>query len=126
VNMDVVKWVHVSCALLSGGGFFGRGVLMMQESALLQARLMKIVPHVVDSLLLVSAIALASQWGWAALQLPWLVTKIVALLLYIGLGMLALRRERTKIVRVSAWLAAMAVYIYIVAVAVTKNPMLGL
>jgi uncharacterized membrane protein SirB2 len=124
--MEVVKRVHVACVLLSGGGFFVRGILMMQESVLQQARVMKIAPHVVDSLLLMSAIALASQWGWAALQLPWLVTKIVALLLYIGLGMLALRRGRTKTVRVSAWLAAMAVFIYIVAVAVTKNPLLDL
>ncbi|HHI93881.1 MAG TPA: hypothetical protein ENK04_10295 [Gammaproteobacteria bacterium] len=121
--MESIKWLHVACALLSGSGFFTRGILMMRESAWLQVRMVKIIPHVVDTLLLVSAIVLASQWGWAALQEPWLLAKIVALLVYIGLGMVALRLGRSKRVRVVAWLAAMFVFVYIVSVAVNKNPL---
>ncbi len=121
--MESIKWVHVACAVLSGGGFFIRGILMMRESVWLQARMVKVVPHVVDTVLLVSAIALASQWGWAALQLPWILAKIVALLVYIGLGVVALRAGPSKRVRVLAWLAAMLVFTYIIAVAVSKNPL---
>jgi uncharacterized membrane protein SirB2 len=121
--MEAIKWLHVGCAVLSGSGFFVRGILMMRDSALLQARVVKITPHIIDTLLLVSAILLASQWGWAALQMPWLLAKIIALLVYIGLGMLALRVGRTKAVRVSAWCAAMLVFAYIVATAVSKNPL---
>jgi len=115
--------LHVACALLSGGGFFIRGILMMRESAWLQVRMVKIVPHVVDTLLLLSAIALASQWGWAALQLPWLLAKIMALLVYIGLGVVALRMGRSKRGRVLAWLAALLVFAYMITVAVSKNPL---
>ncbi len=121
--MESIKWLHVACALLSGSGFFTRGILMIREPAWLQVRMVKIIPHVVDTLLLVSAIVLASQWGWAALQEPWLLAKIVALLVYIGLGMVALRLGRSKRVRVVAWLAAMFVFVYIVSVAVNKNPL---
>jgi len=121
--MEGIKWLHVASVLLSGGGFFIRGILMMRESAWLQVRMVKIAPHVIDTVLLVSAIVLASQWGWAALQLPWLLAKIVALLVYIGLGVLALRAGRSKRVRVLAWLAAMSVFAYIIAVAVSKNPL---
>jgi uncharacterized membrane protein SirB2 len=120
--METIKWLHVSCAVLSGGGFFARGILMLRDSAWLQARLVKVVPHVVDTLLLLSAIALASQWGWAALQLPWLLAKIVALLVYIALGVVALRAGRTKTQRAVAWCAALLVFAYIVAVALSKNP----
>jgi len=119
--MESIKWLHVVCAVLSGGGFFIRGILMMRESAWLQVRMVKVVPHVVDTVLLVSAIALVSQWGWAAL--PWLLAKIVALLVYIGLGVVALRAGRSKRVRVLAWLAAMLVFTYIIVVAVSKNPL---
>lgn len=122
--MELVKWLHVACALLSFSGFFARGLLMVVASPWLQARAVKVVPHVVDTVLLVSAVILASQWGWAALTMPWLLTKLIALLIYIALGMLALRKGRTKTVRVSAWLAAMTVFVYIVAVAITKNPLL--
>jgi len=121
--MEGIKWLHVACALLSGGGFFIRGILMMRESAWLQVRMVKIAPHVVDTLLLLSAIALASQWGWAALQLPWLLAKIVALLVYIGLGVMALRAGLSKRVRVLAWLAALLVFAYIITVAVSKTPL---
>ena len=121
--MEGVKQVHVACVILSGCGFFFRGILMIQASALLQARLIKIAPHVVDTVMLVSAITLASQWGWAALTMPWLLAKIVALFVYIALGTVALRRGRTKAIKVSAWLAALGVFSYIVAVAVTKSPL---
>jgi len=120
---ETVKQVHVASALLSGCGFFIRGIWMMWDSPLLQARLTKIAPHVLDTVLLVSAIVLASQWGWAALEMPWLLAKIVALLLYIVLGTLALKRGRTKTVRMVAWLAALGVFAYIVAVALTKTPL---
>lgn len=120
--METIKWIHVGCGLLSGSGFFVRGLLMLRESTLLQARPIKILPHVVDTFLLISAIVLASQWGWAALQQPWLVAKIVALMIYIGLGMAALRAGRPKSLRVLAWLMALGMFGYIVAVAVTKSP----
>lgn len=119
--MESIKWLHITCALLSGSGFFIRGILMMRGSAWLQARMVKIVPHVVDTVLLVSAIALVFQWDWAAL--PWLLAKTVALFVYIGLGMVALRSGRNKRARVLAWLAALLVFAYIMAVAVNKNPL---
>ena len=122
--MGIVKTLHMACALLSITGFFARGLMMIKDSPLLQARFVKIAPHIIDTVLLVSAIVLASQWGLAALQMPWLLAKIVALIVYILLGMVALRRGRTKSARVVAWLAALVVFAYIVAVAVTKNPIL--
>lgn len=120
--MEQVKLLHVACALLSISGFVARGLLMLLDSHWLQARLVKIAPHVVDTVLLISAIVLASQWGWAALQMPWLLAKIIALLAYIGLGSVALRAGRPKVIRVSAWLGALLTVAYIVAVAVTKEP----
>ena len=55
---------------------------------------------------------------------PWLAAKLVALLAYIGLGALALRPGRSKGARAAAWLAALAVFAYIAAVAVTRSPTL--
>lgn len=120
--MGIIKTIHVSCALLSISGFFLRGLLMINESYLLQARITRIAPHIIDTALLISAIVLAAQWGWTALQQPWLIAKIIALLAYIGLGLIALREGRAMVVRIGAWLGAMAVFAYIVSVALTKNP----
>ena len=123
MTMAMVKWIHVGFALLSVCGFFARGILMMRGSPWLQARPVRIIPHVVDTVLLTAAVVLATQWGWSALQLPWLQAKIAALLVYIALGMVALHGVRPLSVRVVAWLAALAVFGYIVAVAVTRDPL---
>lgn len=123
--MYSIKIIHLSCVVLSFLGFFIRGLLMIKASAVLGVRWIKIAPHLVDSVLLVSAFMLASQWGRAAFQQTWLQAKILALLVYIVLGMLALREGRPQAVRVSAWLGAMMVFVYIVLVAITKKPLPG-
>jgi len=119
--MEWIKIIHVGCALLSISGFFARGILMMRDSAMLQKRLFKITPHIIDTLLLGSAIWLAVQNSVNPGDNPWLLAKIIALLVYIGLGTVALKRGKTKRVRIIAWLAALLVFAYIVAVAVTKS-----
>jgi uncharacterized membrane protein SirB2 len=120
--MEIVKAIHIVCALLTISGFVGRGLLMIKGSPLLTVFWVKVTPHIIDTVLLISAIMLASQWGWSAIQMPWLLAKIIALLIYIALGTLALRPGRPRPVRITAWLAAIVTYAYILSVAVTKNP----
>jgi uncharacterized membrane protein SirB2 len=74
--------------------------------------------------LLTSAIALAVRIDQDPIHDKWLSAKVLGLLLYIGLGMIALRFGKTRRARVSAWIAAQLVFFYIVLVAVTKNPTL--
>jgi uncharacterized membrane protein SirB2 len=118
----VLKQVHVACAALSFTGFLVRGVWMLRDSPLLAARWVRIAPHVNDTVLLASAIAMAIMSGQYPLQQGWLTAKVVALAAYIALGMLALRPGRRRAVRAAAWIGALAVFLYIVAVALTRTP----
>jgi uncharacterized membrane protein SirB2 len=122
----VLKSVHVTCVVASYLLFMVRGVWMIRDSRMLERRWVRIVPHFNDTILLASAIALA----WMIRQYPfvagWLTAKVVALLVYIALGTIALRHGRTKGIRLAAWIAAQAVFFYIVAVALTRNPLPGL
>lgn len=120
--MELIKLIHISCALISGLGFVLRGLWMLQDNPRLQARWVKIVPHCVDTLLLVSAITMAVHWQLSPLQQPWLAAKIGALLLYIGLGVIALKRGKTKTIRASAWIMGLLCFGYIVSCAMTKSP----
>lgn len=117
-----LKHLHVTCVALSYALFFLRGVWMLRGMLAQQGRWVRIVPHMVDSVLLASAIALAVQLGISPMNAPWLMAKIVALLLYIALGAVALRRGRTQRIRLTAWLSAQAVFFYIVSVAMTHDP----
>jgi uncharacterized membrane protein SirB2 len=123
--MLALKIVHVSCVTASFSLFFLRGYWLLRGSPVMRQRWVKIAPHTVDSLLLASAIALAWQLGYSPANAPWLAAKICALLLYIGLGMLAFRFGQTWRTRFVAWLCAQAVFFYIVAVAITHNPLLS-
>jgi uncharacterized membrane protein SirB2 len=119
----LLKHFHMSCAAFSGSFFLIRGLWMLGESPLLQRRWVKTVPHVVDSLLLASAIGLAAWSHQYPGEMPWLTAKLVALVAYILLGAVALKYGRTKPVRAAAYVAALATFAYIVTVAVTKNPL---
>jgi uncharacterized membrane protein SirB2 len=123
LHTSPLKYIHITCVALSYSLFFLRGVWMLRDSSYLQQRLVRIAPHIVDTMLLGSAIALAWQLGISPLTNPWLASKIAALLLYIIVGTVALKRGKTKRIRVFAWLTAQIVFLYIVSVAVTHDPL---
>ncbi|HTN49212.1 MAG TPA: SirB2 family protein [Burkholderiaceae bacterium] len=116
----LLKTLHVSAIAISGLGFVLRYALLAPGRA--RPAWVRVGPHVVDTVLLVSAIALACLQQASPLALPWLAAKIVALPLYIGLGTIALKRGRLPRQRAVAFVAALACYAYIVSVALTRNP----
>jgi len=118
-----VKLVHVSCAVASIAGFTLRGYWMITGNALLQQRLTRTLPHLVDTFLLVSAIYMLVLWQTGPLQLPWLMAKIIALLAYILLGMVALRFGKTRRIKALAYLVALLCACYIFTVAYSKSPL---
>lgn len=117
-----IKHLHIACVVLSGAGFLVRGVWMMADSSLLARRWVKIVPHVNDTLLLAAAIVLMVLTDQYPFVDAWVTAKVFGLVGYVILGTLALKVGRTKRARVAAWLGALALFGYIVTVALTKSP----
>jgi len=126
VSYALLKMIHVSSVILSYLLFFLRGVWLIRDSANLRQRWVKILPHIIDTVLLTSAVFLAMVIQQNPLQDSWLTAKVAGLLLYIALGMVAIRFGKTRRTKIIAWVAAQCVFIYIVLVAVTKSPVLGL
>lgn len=122
----MLKLIHITCVIFSFSLFFLRGIWLMRGSPIMQQRWVKIAPHSIDTILLTSAILLAWQLGYTPLNSPWLAAKIGALLLYIGLGMLAFRFAKTNASRLTAWVSALLIFAYIVAAAITHDPLLTL
>lgn len=118
--------IHVITVLLSIAGFIFRGLLMLGNSPMLQKKWLKIAPHVNDTILLVSAILLVTKTGMYPTEQPWLMAKIIGLLVYIGLGMMAFRFGKTRNQKVIAWVGAILVFGYMYGLAVTKSLTLGM
>jgi uncharacterized membrane protein SirB2 len=130
-----LKLVHMGAAALSVGLFALRGFLSFRAQrgiAWFDAiprsarddtpRWTRVVPHVIDTLFLATGIWLAVRLGQYPFVQPWLTAKVLALVAYIILGSIALKRGPTKAIRAAAFVAALAVFAYIVGVARTRHP----
>jgi len=121
-----LKHLHITTVYITLALFLLRGFWMLAAPARLDRLWVRIVPHLNDTVLLATAIGLVYMaWGNPLLH-PWLVAKIAGLLAYIVLGSLALRRARSRAGRLKAFIAALAVFAYIVAVATSKQVIPGL
>lgn len=123
----LVKHAHLGFALLSLGLFVFRLGLSVRQSPYLQRRWLRILPHVNDTLLLLCGLWLANRiQQFPFVNSPWLTAKLLALLLYIALGTLAIKRAPSPRLRLLFGLLALLVFGYMVAVAITKSPLAGL
>ena len=123
MDFTVLKLIHLTSAAVSYALFFVRGIWMINASPRLNERWVRIAPHVNDTLLLAAAIWMTILIHQYPGTHAWLTAKLAALLFYIGLGTVALKRGKTRRTRIAAWLAAQAVFFYVVAVALTRNPL---
>lgn len=117
-----LKHLHLTLVGLSAAGFLLRGIWMWRRSTLLRHRLTRILPHLIDTLLLATGVALLVATSGAFLALPWLHAKLTGLLCYIVLGAVALRRGKTLRVRLVAYFSALACLGWMATVAWLKTP----
>ncbi len=112
--------LHKAAVLVSIIGFFARGIGHIFQHNWITKKPVKIVPHIVDTLLIVSAVAVVAMTGFSFSD-PWIVAKILGLIAYIGLGLMAFRFAKTRGAKALYWLLALVVLFYLVAVAVHKQ-----
>lgn len=94
---------------------------MMGGSPHLQKPLVKITPHIIDTIFLLSGIGLVVTLHLPVMSQNWLLMKFAALIVYIVLGSIALRRGRSIRVRATAYVLALLTFVYIVGVAMSKS-----
>ncbi|HEV7137741.1 MAG TPA: SirB2 family protein [Steroidobacteraceae bacterium] len=129
MDYATLKLIHVSAVALSFSGFTARGIGALRRASWVRHPLARTIPHLVDTILLLSALGMLWVVRLSPWALPWLRAKIIGLVVYILLGVLALRPSVTARlqkplpVRLIAWAAAILVFGYIVSVAVTKSPL---
>lgn len=118
----LLKHLHLTFVALAFLTFLVRGILLFMNSALLDKKLFKIAPHIINTIMLISGIVLAVHLGLSPGAHPWLIAKIIGLVVYVGLGVAAFKVPNA-LARKILWIDAIIVFVYIVSVAITKNPM---
>ena len=116
---NMIKSIHIIFIFISFASFFSRFALSIFKPELLQKKIIKIAPHIIDTLLLISGVTLVFQGNWLAGDFGWILSKIILLISYILLAVMAMRLKGSK--RWFAFAAAVACYVYIFIIAISKH-----
>ena len=122
MNYLLVKTIHQVAVASSLGVFSIRACGSLLGACWPKQKPARLLQHANDTILLGSALALAIIAGFSPLNAPWLLVKILGLLVYVGLGTLVMREQAMKGVRLGAFLLAVLLFGFIVSVALTKSP----
>lgn len=123
IDYSLVRSIHIACVILSGLGFALRSVWMLRQSPLMSNLWVRTLPHVVDSVLLASALTLSVLSHQYPLAQGWLTVKVLVLFLYIVSGAIALRYGSSARARLYYLGLAFLAYGFIISVAVTRHPL---
>lgn len=118
-----VRGLHIASILTSGALFLVRGAALQAGARWVMAAPLRYGSYAIDTMLLASAIMLCVMLGQYPIAQGWLSAKVVLMVVYIVLGSYALKRGRTRLMRLGCWLAALAVYAFIISIARTRNPL---
>ena len=119
-----IRWVHIACIIASGSLFLLRGSLVVagkQRIAMLAP--LRFLSYGIDTLLLSAALMLLTILPHAMFANGWLTVKLVLVVVYIVLSSVALKLGHTARARTIAFVAALTVYLGIIAIARTHHPM---
>jgi uncharacterized membrane protein SirB2 len=117
-----LRLLHIAAVTISITLFVTRAGLSLAGAEMLQHRFLRVAPHVVDSVLLASAVLLTLILRQYPFADGWLTAKLIALVGYVILGSIAIRRGRTPAIRAVALVGALLTVAYIVGTALHHDP----
>jgi uncharacterized membrane protein SirB2 len=118
-----IRLAHISLVLVSGALFALRGLAVLQGQAWGMHRAVRMLSYGIDTTLLGAALLLLAILSLNPLTTSWLLTKLGLLLVYIVLGSMALKRARSRRLRLYYLLAALLCYGFMLSVALTHSPL---
>ena len=118
-----IKWLHIAAVIVSGCVFVLRGIAVQAGARWAMSAPLRYLSYTVDTVLLVAAVMLVMIVHQYPFVNSWLTVKVCMLVVYVGLGTFALKRGRTQHVRLVCFVAALAVYAFIISVAIAHHPL---
>ncbi len=121
-----LKHTHLALVTISVTFFVLRFFWLMRDSDMLKKKWVKVSPHMIDTFLLLSGVALIVMTGFSPFNphVVWMSEKLICILIYIVLGFVALHYGRGTPLKVFAFLAALGWVFVAGKLAITKMPLL--
>ena len=118
-----IRSVHIWAITLSGCLFALRGLGMLAGARWPQAALLRYLSYTIDTVLLTAALMLVTILPAAVFANGWLTVKLVLVVVYVVLGVFALRRGRSRATRAGCYAGALLVFATIVGIARMHHPL---
>lgn len=118
-----LKNIHLLSIALSAILLSVRFALVMANSQLIDKKFIKIAPHVVDTVLLLTGIGLIISLGFIPFTAgnEWFTQKVTCILAYFALGFFALKMAKNKLLRIFAFFGALGWLVMAANIAMTKT-----
>jgi len=118
-----MRSLHIVAVIASGSLFLVRGSAIFAGALWPRSAPLRYLSQAIDTLLLIAGIILTTIIDQYPFAQGWLTVKVLLLVVYITLGILAFREGRPRPVRMGLWVSALLVYLFIISVAVTHHPL---
>ncbi len=118
-----IKQMHIAFAAVSISLFAIRWLVALFRERWLKHSFFRVLPHLIDTLLLGCAIWLCVFLRQYPFVNDWLTAKVVGLVVYILLGYMAIKGGKSFSQKLVAGILSLLVAGYIVGVAITHNPL---
>jgi len=122
----LLKMLHVGFALISITALALRFWWNWRKPEVIPGLWLKIGPHINNALLIISAFALAFLLALSPHSQPWLMNKLIFLVLYVVLAILAVKPTFSLKVRAGAFISAFVIFMAMAHIAVSKMDILTL
>jgi uncharacterized membrane protein SirB2 len=118
-----IRAVHIAAAFASGTIFFLRGIVLVARGSSAPAAALRYLSYTADMVLLTAAMMLVTVLRRYPFVEAWLTVKLVLLIVYLTLGIIAFRTAGDRRMRIASWVAGLCVFAFIVTVARAHHPL---
>ena len=122
MNYIILKQLHLSCITLTFLLFNLRAIGHLFGATWVRHKWLRVVPHMVDTVLLVTGILLAIKLQQYPFVDAWLTAKFFALIAYIIFGSLTLKHASSLQTQLLSYIAALLAFAYLVSTALLHHP----
>lgn len=117
-----IKHSHIALAVLSGLMFALRGAGVLAGMRWPHALPVRWTSYTIDTALLTAALMLVSILPGAMFANGWLTVKLLLLVVYIVLGVFAIKRARTRTTKAVCYVAALLTFAMVYSIARAHSP----
>ena len=118
-----IRHVHIAAVFASVLLFTIRGAALFAGASWARATPLRLLSYTIDITLLTAALMLVTILHQYPFVQAWLTAKVLLLVVYIALGIVAFWSGLPRRLRISAWLAALVVFGFIYSIARAHNPL---